>query len=101
MLKILVGIVLICSIFNLLAAEAVTNDRNELLRRYREGEKLTDHMNGINEGWHYEIQADGVVKRDSTAGYFEEYRWSNLISESESYALSCQRGFPPTSYARS
>jgi len=87
MLKILVGIILI-SMFNLLAAEAVTTDRNVLLRRYREGEKLTYHMNGINEGWHYEIQADGVVKRDSTAGYFEEYRWSNLISDNQKVSLS-------------
>jgi hypothetical protein len=52
-----------------------------LARRYQEGEKLSYHMKGVNENWRYEIQADGVVKRDSSGKYFEEYAWSHLISD--------------------
>jgi len=59
-----------------------------LLRRYREREKLTYHMKGINEKWHYEIQADGIVKKDSDETYFEEYGWSNLISDGQKTGLS-------------
>jgi len=52
-----------------------------LARRYQEGEKLSYHMKGVNEKWRYEIQTDGVVKRDSSGRYFEEYTWSHLISD--------------------
>lgn len=47
-------------------------------RRYVEGEKLVYHMKGINEDWRYEIDAIGVVKKDSAGHFFEEYSWSNL-----------------------
>jgi hypothetical protein len=79
---------LICGGCSLLAAQALTSDQNVLLRRYREGEKLTYHMKGMNEDRHYEIQADGVVKRDSAGVYFEEYHWSNLISDNQKVSLS-------------
>jgi hypothetical protein len=36
-------------------------DHDVLLRRYREGEKLTYHMKGIDEDWHYEIQAEILI----------------------------------------
>jgi len=87
MMKLLASGVLISVVSNLLAAQALTNDHNLLLRRYREGEKLTYHMTGINERWHYEIQADGVVKKDLAGTYFEEYRWSNLISDDQRVEL--------------
>jgi hypothetical protein len=70
----------------LLAAQTVPSGNNELLRRYRDGEKLTYHMKGVNEDWHYEIQADGIVKKDST-GYYEEYAWSKLISDGRAATL--------------
>jgi hypothetical protein len=79
MIKVLAVILLTCGSSNLSAAQTVPSDHNLLLRRYREGEKLTYHMKGINEDWHYEIQADGVVKKDSAGTYFEEYAWSNLV----------------------
>lgn len=59
-----------------------------LARRYQEGEKLSYHMNGANENWRYELQADGVVKRDAGGNYIEEYAWSNLISDGAPAALS-------------
>jgi hypothetical protein len=52
-----------------------------LVRRYTDGEKLTYRMKGSNEAWHYEVQADGVVKTDADGRYFEEYAWSNLTSD--------------------
>jgi hypothetical protein len=52
-----------------------------LARRYQEGEKLSYHMKGANENWRYEVQADGVVKRDSSGKYFEEFTWSHLVSD--------------------
>ena len=70
-----------------LSGQTLPNDHKVLLRRYHEGEELTYHMKGINEDWHYEIQADGVVKKDSAGTYFEEYRWSNLISDDQKVAL--------------
>ncbi len=54
--------------------------RGLLSRHYREGEALTYRMTGANEGWTYEIQASGIVKRDAAGVYFEEYGWSGLQS---------------------
>jgi len=51
-----------------------------LKRRYQEGQKLTYHMKGINQDWRYQIDATGVVKKDSAGRYFEEYGWSNFSS---------------------
>ncbi len=87
MMKFLAGVFEICVAANLLTAQTLTNNHNVLLRRYREGETLTYHMMGINEGWHYEIQANGIVKKDPAGTYFEEYRWSNLISDGQKVAL--------------
>lgn len=88
MTKMLAVILLSCSGISLLAAPAPANERNVLLRSYREGEKLSYHMKGINEDWHYEIRADGIVKKDSDGTYFEEYGWSDLISDKQKVALS-------------
>jgi hypothetical protein len=35
-------------------------------------------MSGVNENWHYTIQADGVVKKDAAGVYFEEFQWSHM-----------------------
>lgn len=59
-----------------------------LARRYQEGEKLSYHMKGANENWRYELQADGVVKRDAAGNYIEEYAWSHMISDGAPAALS-------------
>jgi hypothetical protein len=67
--------------------QALADAPSQLLRRYLEGEKLAYLMKGTNEAWHYQIRADGIVKKDA-AGYFEEYQWSNLISDGQPVALS-------------
>jgi hypothetical protein len=51
-----------------------------LLRRYTEGEKLGYHMKGSNDGWNYEVQANGVVKKDAKGHFVEEYAWSDFKS---------------------
>lgn len=40
-------------------------------------------MKGENDGWKYEVQADGVVKKGPDGRDFEEYRWSHLVSHIE------------------
>lgn len=67
----------------LLLAPTAFSGENPLLRRYREGEKLTYHMKVVNEQWHYEIQADGVVKKSADGTYLEEYRWSHFMSDGQ------------------
>lgn len=62
-----------------------------LARQYREGEKLSYHMTATNQErgktLAYEIQADGVVKRNSE-GFVEEFAWSNLVVNGKVKALS-------------
>lgn len=53
---------------------------NAMLRRYVEGERLTYLMKGLNEDWQYQIQGNSLVKKDPTGAFFEEYQWSNLVS---------------------
>jgi hypothetical protein len=51
-----------------------------LARHYAGGEKLTYHMKGDNDGWTYEVQANGIVKKDSSQHFVEEYGWSDFKS---------------------
>jgi hypothetical protein len=51
-----------------------------LARRYAEGEKITYHMKGDNDGWTYEVQANAVVKKNADGHFFEEYAWSAFKS---------------------
>lgn len=71
-----------------LLAQDISPSANLLLRRYQEGEKLTYKMKGLNEQWHYEIQADGTVKKAADGTYFEEFAWSHLISNGKESPLS-------------
>jgi hypothetical protein len=72
----------------LLAGQAPAPVANPLHRQYREGETLVYRMTGVNENWHYTIQADGVVKKDGAGVYFEEYRWSHMESDGQALKLS-------------
>lgn len=57
-----------------------TTNQSPLARHYTEGEKLTYHMKGDNDGWTYEVQANGVVKKDAGGHLVEEYGWSDFKS---------------------
>jgi hypothetical protein len=37
-------------------------------------------MKGNNDGWIYEVQANGVVKQDASGHFMEEYGWSDFKS---------------------
>jgi|CZKD01.1.fsa_nt_gi hypothetical protein len=58
----------------------VTTSQSPLVRHYTEGEKLTYHMKGDNEGWTYEVQGNGIVKKDASGHFVEEYGWSDFKS---------------------
>ena len=53
---------------------------NPFARSYTEGEKLTYRMKGDNEGWTYEVQANGVVNRNAGGHFVEEYGWTDFKS---------------------
>ena len=74
----------------LLLSQSAAPKPNPLHRQYREGEKLVYRMNGVNEAWHYSIQADGVVKKDPSGAFFEEYTWSKMESAGQPLTLSPQ-----------
>ncbi len=57
----------------------ISQNSGLLARRYRDGEQLTYRMTVIDDGLRYEIQATGIVKRNTQGQYHEEYGWSNLI----------------------
>lgn len=77
-----------------------------LTRRYTDGDKLTYHMKGNNDGWIYEALANGVVKKDASGNFVEEYGWSDfksntpmsLSASSSSFrqALSLDPAIPPS-----
>jgi hypothetical protein len=79
---------LLITINSIVAGQDPSPSSTPLLRHYTKGQKLTYHMKGINENWSYEIQAEGIVKKDSDGSYFEEYGWSQLISNGQAVTLS-------------
>jgi hypothetical protein len=64
--------------------------QSPLHRQYHEGEKLAYRMTGVNDDWHYTIEANGVVKLDPSGAFFEEYQWSDLKSAGQPTPLSPQ-----------
>jgi hypothetical protein len=62
-------------------ASVATAQTSPLMRHYTEGEKLTYHMKASNDGWNYEIQANGIVKKNAAGHFVEEYAWSDFKSE--------------------
>lgn len=63
-----------------------------LSRHYREGEKLSYAMKATNQERRgtlsYEIQADGVVKKNAAGQFVEEFGWSHLIENGKQTSLS-------------
>jgi len=62
------------------SATPAPTTQSPLARHYTEGEKLIYHMKGDNDGWTYEVQANGVVKKDTSGHLVEEYGWSDFKS---------------------
>lgn len=63
-----------------------------LHRQYKEGEKLAYHMKAINETWHYEIDANALVKKDASGRFFEEYQWTHMTSSGQPVSLTAPVG---------
>lgn len=61
-------------------ADSNSSSSTPLARHYSDGEKLTYQMKGDNDGWTYEVQANGIVKKDANGHYVEEYGWSDFKS---------------------
>jgi len=45
-------------------------------------------MTGMNDDWHYSVQADGGVKKNADGIWMEEFRWSNMTSNGQPVALT-------------
>jgi hypothetical protein len=82
--------VLVCGTAAMVAGQVPAPAHKPLQRQYHEGQTLVYKMNGVNEAWHYSIEADGVVKKDAGGAYYEEYRWANMTSGGQPTALSAE-----------
>ena len=89
-MKMLAVWLVVCGGAATLAGQVATQGHDPLQRQYHEGEALVYKMTAVNEAWHYAIQADGVVKKDATGAYYEEYRWSNMQSGGQPMQLSAE-----------
>jgi hypothetical protein len=78
----------VCSWSSFSNAQASSGTANPLHRQYREGERLAYHMKAVNEAWHYEIDAHGVVKKDAVGRLFEEYEWTHMRSSGQPVSLA-------------
>lgn len=67
-----------------------------LTRHYTEGEKLTYHMKGNNDGWTYEAEANAVVKKNANGHFVEEYAWSDFMSNAPMSLSSASLSFRQT-----
>lgn len=70
------------------SAQAASASTSPLHRQYRDGERLVYHMKGINETWHYEINAEGLVKKNAVGQFFEEYQWTHMTSGGQPVPLT-------------
>ena len=77
---------------SVVGGQAASPQSAPLHREYREGEKLVYHMKGINESWHYEIEADGLVKKDAAGKFYEEYQWTKMESGGQPLQLPAAAG---------
>jgi hypothetical protein len=63
-----------------------------LARHYQEGEKLTYHMKATNKDrvttTAYEVDAVGVVKKDATGRFAEEFAWTNFIVNGKPFSMT-------------
>jgi len=83
----LTGVVLLGAAIGV-AAQAPVTPQNPLRRQYIEGQALKYHMTGINEKWHYSIDAVGQVKKDAGGVFYEEYQWVNMVSDGQPVVLT-------------
>jgi hypothetical protein len=73
-----------------LLGQTPSSQSNRLERHYRAGETRVYEMKAVNEGSHYRIRAEGVVKQDAGGALGEEYAWSQMEIEGKPVVLSPQ-----------
>lgn len=88
-----IGVLIVSFATGQAVQRAVTTDahsetRKLLIRRYTEGKRLSYRMDAVNEGWRYQTEAEGVVKKDQGGRYYEEYHWSHFVSDARPIALT-------------
>ena len=63
-----------------------------LARHYEQGESLVYRMQGINEGQsatrRYDAVAKGLVTKDASGNFVEQFHWSDVHSDGEAFTLS-------------
>ncbi len=70
-----------------LLGQTPSSQPNPLERHYRAGEALVYEMKAVNEGSHYTIRAEGVVKQAAGGALGEEYAWRQMEIEGKPVAL--------------
>ncbi len=73
-------LVLLCAALPYSSAQTAAASSSLLSRRYSDGQKLIYQMKGNNDGWTYEVQASGIVKKNADGHFVEEYGWSDFRS---------------------
>jgi hypothetical protein len=70
-------------------ADAQTSGPSQppLHRAYIEGQTLHYRMRGVNEAWHYSADAKGIVKKDGNGSFYEDFGWSNLMTDGKPETL--------------
>ncbi|MGA2220463.1 MAG: hypothetical protein ABSH21_01570 [Verrucomicrobiia bacterium] len=67
------------------ADQAAQTDSPPWARHYKEGEKIVYHMKATNRGPAgtriYEFEANGVVRKGPEGKFYEEFAWTNLVSD--------------------
>jgi hypothetical protein len=66
--------------------------QSTLSRHYEPGERLVYRMHGINEGHsstrRYDALATGLVIKDASGNFIEQFHWSDVHSNGETFTLS-------------
>ena len=62
------------------SASPSTPAPSPLTRHYTEGERLTYHMKGDNDGWTYEVQATATANKNAGGHFVETFSWSDFKS---------------------
>ena len=73
------------------SAQSAQPSPNIFAGRPKVGERMTYRMKGINDKWRYQVQASGVVRKDSKENLIESYTWSHLVSNGAAVTLPPSR----------
>jgi hypothetical protein len=87
-MKTTAGILALLAIAAMGGAQTAPATDMPLARQFHDGQTLSYAMTGVNEDWHYQAQADGVVKKNAQGAWVEEYQWSKFVSAGQATALA-------------